>query len=234
MTVLTSESTLLGTTTGRLPRVNLMPPEVAQARAMRRVQMVLGGVGVGAVALVGLLYVSASHSVSAANSDLEAAKSRTTQLNTQVAQYSQVTSTINAANAAQAQLALAMGDEVRYSQLLNDLSLAIPSTVWLKTLSFTAAGAPGTAGAAGTTAFTGVPDGATAIGQMQVSGTGFSHNDVALWLEALAGLNKTYGNPYFTSSTEALIGPRRSVNFSSTAVLLSTAESHRYTTPAGS
>jgi Tfp pilus assembly protein PilN len=232
MTVLTSETSLLGTTTGRLPRVNLMPPEVAQARAMRRVQMGLGAVGVGAVVVVGLLYASAAHSVSSANSDLAAAKSQTTSLQNQVGQYAQVTQTIDAANAAQAQLTLAMGDEVRYSQLLNDLSLAIPSTVWLKSLAFAATGTPGTPGATATALPASVGS-ATQIGQLTVSGTGFSHNDVALWLEALAGLSTTYANPYFASSTEALIGTRRTVNFTSTAALLSTAESNRYTTPTG-
>ena len=228
MTVLTSESNLLGTTTGRLPRVNLMPPEVAEAKAMRRVQMALGAAGVASVAVVGMLYVSASHSVSSANADLASAKSQTTQLQNQVARYSDVTATINAANAAQAQLATAMGDEIRYSQLLSDLSLSIPSTVWLKSLSFaSAAPAPGAAPTA-------TYGGATQVGLLTVNGTGFSHDDVALWLEALARMDKTYANPYFASSTEALIGTRPSVNFSSTAVLLSTAESNRYKTAPGS
>ena len=230
MTVLTSESNLLGTTTGRLPRVNLMPPEVAEAKAMRRLQTVLGAAGLASVAVVGVLYVSASHSVSAANSDLESAKAQTTQLQGQVAKYKDVTATINAANAAQAQLVTAMGDEVRYSQLLNDLSLAVPSTVWLKSLQFSStAPSVGTPGAAPVSY-----NGVLPMGTMTVQGIGFSHNDVALWLDALAGLDKTYANPYFTNSTEALIGKRPTVNFNANAVVLSSAQSHRYTIPAGS
>lgn len=232
MTVLTSESTLLGTTTGRLPRVNLMPPEVAQARAMRRVQMGLGAVGVGALAVVGLLYVSATHSVSSANSDLAAAKTQTTQLQGEVARYRNVTATIDAANAAQAQLTTAMGDEVRYSQVLNDLSLAVPSTVWLKSLAFTstppvvAGAAPGAAPA--------TYGGVLPMGTLTATGVGFSHNDVALWLDAIAGLNKTYANPYFSNATAALLGPRKVVNFNANAVVLSTAQSGRYKNAAGS
>jgi len=232
MTVLTSESNLLGTTTGRLPRVNLMPPEVAEAKAMRRVQMALGAAGLASVAVVGALYVSASHSVSSANDDLTAAKSQTTTLQNQVAKYKDVTATINAANAAQAQLVTAMGDEVRYSQLLNDLSLAVPSTVWLKSLAFSTV-APTAAGAApGAAPVT--YGGVTPIGTMTVSGVGFSHGDVALWLDAVAGLDKTYANPYFTNSTEALIGTRATVNFNANAVVLTTAQSGRYKTAAGS
>jgi Tfp pilus assembly protein PilN len=231
MTVLTSESTLLGTTTGRLPRVNLMPPEVAQARAMRRVQMGLGAVGVGAVAQVALLYVSASHSVSSANSDLAASKAQTTSLESQVAKYRDVTATIDAANAAQAQLVTAMGDEVRYSQVLNDLSLAVPGTVWLKSLQFSSTPPTATAPGAAPALFAG---GATAMGTMSATGIGFSHNDVALWLDAIAGLNKTYANPYFSNSTGALLGKRAVVNFNTNAVVLSTAQSGRYKNAAGS
>jgi Tfp pilus assembly protein PilN len=229
MTVLTSESNLLGTTTGRLPRVNLMPPEVAQARAMRRIQMGLGAAGLASVVVVGLLYVSASHSVSNANSDLLAAKSQATQLQGQMAKYEDVTATIDAANAAQAQLVTAMGDEVRYSQVLNDLSLAVPSTVWLTNLAFTSSVPSAASGAAAVTY-----GGVSPLGMMTVSGVGFSHDDVALWLDAVAGLDKTYANPYFTNSTEALVGPRKTVNFNANAVVLSTAESGRYKTAAGS
>jgi Tfp pilus assembly protein PilN len=224
MTVLTSESTFLGTTTGRLPRVNLMPPEVAEAKAMRRVQMGLGAAGLASVAVVGVLYVSASHSVSSAQSDLADAKTQTTSLQGQVAKYKDVTATINAANAAQGQLVTAMGDEVRYSQLLNDLSLSIPSTVWLKSLGFSSV-APST-GAPGTAAVT--YNGALPIGTFTVTGVGFSHNDVALWLDSVAGLTKTYASPYFTNSPEALIGARRTVNYSDTAVVLITAQSGRF------
>jgi Tfp pilus assembly protein PilN len=231
MTVLTSESTLLGTTTGRLPRVNLMPPEVAQARAMRRVQMGLGAVGVGAVVVVGMLYVSASHSVSSANDDLAAAKSQTTSLQSQVAKYRDVTATIDAANQAQSQLVTAMGDEVRYSQVLNDLSLAVPGTVWLKSLAFTAAPPAAAAPGSAPVVYAG---GATPMGTMTVSGIGFSHNDVALWLDAIAGLSKTYANPYFSNSTGSLLGKRLVVNFNTNAVVLSTAQSGRYKTAAGS
>ncbi len=229
MTVLTSESTFLGTTTGRLPRVNLMPPEVAEAKALRKVQMGLAAAGLASLAIVGLLYVSASHSVSSAEGDLTETKTKSIALQGQVAKYRDVTATINAANAAQAQLVVAMGDEVRYSQLLNDLSLAIPSSVWLKNVTF----APAKPTSGTSTAPLIFEGGATQIGTLTVNGIGFSHDDVALWLDAMAGLNKTYANPYFDSSTEALIGSRVTVNFTATNILLSTAASGRFAAGGG-
>ena len=53
------------------------------------------------------------------------------------------------------------------------------------------------------------------IGTVTFSGVGFNHDDVAVWLESLAK-QKGYANPYFSTSTEALIGTRTTVNFAST------------------
>ena len=225
MTVLTSETSVL-VAGARLPRVNLLPPEIAAAKKMRKVQLGLGAAGVCAVALVGGLYLQATSSVSSAQSSLDNANSQTTTLRTQIAKYGDVTATRMAAEAAQKQLATAMGDEVRYSQLLTDLSLSVPSTVWLKTLAYAAPASanPNGAPAAATTTTAG------GAGTFTVTGTAYSHDDVALWLEALARL-KTYANPYFTNSTEALIGQRRTVNFSSSADVTPAARSNRYVTP---
>ncbi|MGB8649506.1 MAG: PilN domain-containing protein [Mycobacteriales bacterium] len=230
MTVLSSETKLLGGPTTALPRVNLLPPEIAEQRAFRRIQFALGAAVLASVAVVGLLYMSASHSVSSANSDLAAATQQNTSLQSQVAQFHDVTSIYAQAAAAQAQLTTAMGDEVRYSQLLNDLSLSVPSNVWLTSVAFTQGGSSVPAAAAAAAAA--APGAPTQIGTFTVSGVAFSHDDVAVWLESIAGL-KTYANPYFSSSTEALIGTRKSVNFGSTAAVTSAALSGRYTKPAG-
>jgi Tfp pilus assembly protein PilN len=219
VTVLSSETRLIGTGSALLPRVNLLPPEIGERRQFRRIQAGLGSAVVASVAVVGLLVVSASHGVSSAKSDLASAQSQNVSLQAEAAKYRNVTAVYAAAAAAQAQLSQAMGDEVRYSQLLNDLSLSIPSNVWLKNLAFAQGGAPGApAAAAGAT---------PSVGTLTVSGVAYSHDDVALWLESIAGL-KTYESPYFSNSTEALLGTKPVVNFSGTASLTGAALSKRY------
>lgn len=212
-----------------LPRVNLLPPEIAETRRMRRIQVGLGGAVLGAVGVVALLYVAASSSLSSAQSDLDAATATQASLQAETAKYREVTAIYARAAAAQAMLTQAMGEEVRYSQLLNDLSLSVPENVWLKNVVFTQT--PATAGGAATTA-TAVPGVVPGIGTVTFTGIGFSHDDVAVWLESLAS-QKGYANPYFTASTEALIGSRKTVNFTSTAILTPAAYSGRYTKPAG-
>jgi Tfp pilus assembly protein PilN len=224
MTVTTSTdesgTRLLQGGTGLLPRVNLLPPEIAERRAFRRIQ---GGLGVAIVAvllIMAFVVISASHSVSSAKQDLTAAQDEHARLQNQAKAYANVSAIYAAADAAQAQLVTAMGTEVRFSQLLTDLSLNIPSSVWVSSVSMST-GLP-----------TVTPAGTPSIGTFTVNGIGFSHNDVGLWLESVAGL-KTYSNPYFSSSTEALLGTRKTVNFSSTATLTPAALSGRYTQQSG-
>lgn len=224
MTVTTStdesSTRLLGGGTGLLPRVNLLPPELAEMRAFRRVQ---GGLGVAVLAvllIMGLVVVSASHSVSSARNDLTASQTENTRLQTQAKSYANVSAIYAAADAAQLQLATAMGDEVRFSQLLTDLSLSVPSSVWVSNVSLT------------TTPLGASATGSPSIGTFTVSGVGFSHNDVGLWLDSVAGL-KSYSDPYFSTSTELLMGTRKVVNFTSTATLTPAALSNRYTQAGG-
>ena len=211
-----------------LPRVNLLPPEIAETRRFKRIQVGLGASVLGAVGIVALLYVSASGGVSDAQSKVDAQAAQAASLQSQTAKYAGVTAVYAKADAAQAMLTSAMGEEVRYSQLLNDLSLSVPENVWIKNLQFTQT--PPTATATGTS---GVP--AAGIGTLSVTGVGFSHDDVAVWLESLASQNngKTYVDPYFSNSTEALLGTRRTVNFTSTATVTPNAYSHRYDRPVG-
>jgi Tfp pilus assembly protein PilN len=210
-----------------LPRVNLLPPEIAESRRFRRIQMGLGGAVLGAVGIVALLYVSASSSVSGAQSSLDTATAQHTSLQAETAKYSQVTAIYGRAAAAQAMLTQAMGEEVRFSQFMNDLSLTVPENVWLKNVTFTQTVATPATAAAPTAGLA-----TTGIGSVTFTGVGFSHDDVAVWLESLAS-QKGYADPYFTNSTEALLGTRKTVNLTSTATLTPAAYSGRYTKPAG-
>lgn len=211
----------VGTGLVALPRVNLLPPEIGEAARFRRVQLALGGGVLAAVGVVALLFVGASSSLSEANTELEASTATGSQLQGETAKYADVTAVYAQAAAAEAMLTQAMGEEVRYSQFLNDLSLTVPDNIWIKNIAFNQAAVPPALGST-----------EPGIGTVTFSGVAFKHDDVAVWLESLAK-QKGYANPYFSNSTEALIGTRKTVSFSSTATLTSDALSKRYTAPAG-
>lgn len=221
MSLLTKSQETTETGLVTLPRVNLMPPEIAERKRFRRVQVGLGTAVLGAVGVVAMAFVMASASADAAGEELSAASAENSRLKAETAKYADVQAVYAQAAAAQAMLAEAMGEEVRYSRFLSDLSLSVPEDVWLTSLSYTQEEVAPAVGAT-----------EPGVGRLTVQGRGFSHEDVALWLESLAAQN-TYTNAYFSSSSETLIGTREAVDFTSTATLTPKALSGRYTSPAG-
>ncbi|MDP3711840.1 MAG: PilN domain-containing protein [Mycobacteriales bacterium] len=221
MTAVTQETRLVGTGLALLPRVNLLPPEIEERKKLKQIQVGLGAAVLASVGVVGVLVMAANGSLNSANEELATATTQSTQLKAEAATYANVTAVYAQAAAAQALLTQAMGEEVRYSRFMNDLSLTVPDNVWVKAVAFSQGAAPG---AAGTTE--------PGIGTVTFSGVGFSHDDVAVWLESLA-TQKGYTNPDFTNSTETLIGTRKTVTFTSTVQMTAAALSGRYTKPLG-
>ena len=212
----------------RLPCVNLLPPEIAERERFRRVQLGLGAGLLAVAGAVAALQLAATGSVQDAEQSLQTAVGRGAELSASSAQFADVQDVHDTADAARAVLVQAMGDEVRFSAFLDDLSQTVPRNVWLKDVSFTQA--PPT-GQAAPTAPAGTGE-AAGIGTVTFTGVAFEHDDVAAWLESLAE-QKGYADPYFTESTTGLIGSRRTVSFTSTVTLTAEALSRRWT-PDGS
>jgi Tfp pilus assembly protein PilN len=205
---------------GSVPRVNLMPPEIAESARMRQVQLVMGLGVLVAVVIVALLYMHEHSKVSAAKSQLTAAQDAEAGLNSKLASLASVRQTLADVQAKQALLTSAMGGEVRWSGVLSDLSLRIPHNVFLTSMTV----AQTTTSTPSTPANTpGTP-----IGSITFAGTALRHDDVAAWLDSLAK-ERGFADPLFSSSTEAVGG---TVTFSSTASVTTSAESGRYATPA--
>jgi Tfp pilus assembly protein PilN len=211
----------------RLPFVNLMPPEIAERRRFRRVQTGLAGAVLAAVVVVGLLFLVASGGVSDANDEVVEAQSQQRAVQAETARYRDVTATYKRAADAQALLVAAMGQEVRYSRFLNDLTLTIPPNVWIKNVAYTQTAAVAAPAATATS-----PTTLPGIGTVTLSGVAYSHDDVAQWLDSLAA-QKGYTGITLQSSTEALLGTRNVANWSSTVVLSADALSGRYVKAGG-
>lgn len=227
MSVLTGSGTdteLLATPVSaglRLPCVNLLPPEIAEREHFRRVQLGLGAGLLAVAGVVAALQLGATGSVQEAERSLQSAVGRGAELSASSAQFADVQDVHDTADAARAVLVQAMGDEVRFSAFLDDLSQTVPRNVWLKDVTFSQTPPTAQTAPAG--------PGATAdIGTVSFTGVAFDHDDVAAWLESLAE-QEGYADPYFTESTTGLIGSRRTVSFTSTVTLTSEALSRRWT-----
>lgn len=205
------------------PRVNLLPPEIAQRSRLRRLQIGVGCLLLTAVGTVASLSMTADAALHDAASELDAASARGAALQAQSAKYVDVLAVHRRADAAQDVLALAMAEEVRFSGLLDGLSRTVPDRVWLEDVTFSQLAAPSVAGSP-----------AGGIGTVTFTGEAFSHDDVAAWLDALA-LQEGYAAPSLTESTASAQGADGTVHFTSTVTLTPAALSRRHTatTPEG-
>ncbi|MDQ1643652.1 MAG: type pilus assembly protein PilN [Actinomycetota bacterium] len=220
-------STLTTVRSATLPRVNLLPPEIEQARRVRKVQGGLGVAVVAALAVVAGLFVLANNQVNAANDDLASSKATGTQLEATAAQYSDVPLVYAQVDAAEAQLSRAMGKEIRWSFFLNDLSLKTPNRVWLSEMTVATTDASAVAPAASATYLS------PGIGTVQLIGHAKEYKDVATWLDTLAK-QKGFAQPYFTNAAREKIGDVNTVHFDSKVSITEDALSKRYIQKAGS
>lgn len=228
-----STSILNDTVTTTLPVVNLLPPEIGEQRRLRKLKSGLGICVVAAVGVVGALYVVASSEVTRAQGDLTNTQSQGSQLQVETAKFANVPATIAKVDVAKSQRSQAMSQEIRWSNYLNDLSLRIPAKVWLSSVSATQ-NVDLPVAAAGTATATAYPE--PGIGQVTFEGMAYTHNDVASWLQMLAG-QEGFTQAYFTNSVEdeSLTGPggKPTVHFTSQATLTEDALSRRFEEKAG-
>lgn len=225
------------------PKVNLMPEQIAQEAKVRSAKLLAaGGIAVSA-ALIGAMLVMANGDVANAQDQVDAAQAQSVALHAQAAQYAQVPLVYAQVTLSQQQLSQAMGGEVRWSYVLNNIALTIPKGVGLTSMTGTIAGAtapstggappPSSAGATGTTSVLGTPG----IGNITYAGQATSYDNVALWLDSQAK-QPYYVDPYVTSATQAPANasdPKAPdlVTFASTVTLTNKALSHRFDGTAG-
>lgn len=200
-----------------MPAVNLMPPEIAEAARFRQLQVVMGAAVVLSAVIVGLLYTHARSGVSNAQKSLTASENTHTSLQTKLTSLSSVQQTYDDVQAKEQLLQTAMGPEIRWSYILNDLSFRVPSNVWLTNVSATEAGIDGSAPSTDP----------TSIGSISFSGFAMKHDDVAAFLDSLAK-EKGFTNASFSSSVETGFGSRGVVTYNTSVDLDSTALSNRY------
>jgi hypothetical protein len=206
-----------------VPKVNLLPHEILDARRFRRVQRFLVGGVLGTVGLAGLGLVWGLHGVSVAQAELDASRARTAQLHTEEAKYADVPRLLAQVDQAKSARSQALGNDVLWYRFFDDLASATPSTISLTNVSVAMEAA---AGAASGSADPLTPAG---LGTVTFSGSGDHFPDVATWLESVATINGLDGSTLQSATRAAgessTQGP---VTFSSKVVIDESALSHRF------
>jgi Tfp pilus assembly protein PilN len=221
-----ASQTLRGTsTTTAAPRVNLLPPEIAEHSKLRKAQFAMVGTGLAAVAVVGVMYTQQSAKVGDAQQQKVAAEAAHVRLTAEKAKLQSVSDTYAQVDQAKVTLAGAMHDEILWSGYLHDLTLTIPENVWLTNMTAKLENKPPLTG-------NNAPVLDPGLGSVTFTGRALAQSDVAAWLESVSK-EKGYTDPYFSQSVEALIGNVPVMNFTSTVTLTEKSLSTRYTTPKG-
>lgn len=193
-------------------RINLLPPEVELRRRQRRLVSSVIAAGVAVVAVFALVYVVQTVRLNSEKGKLEAQQARNSSLKAKVAQLAAFDLLAKELKSKTDLVSALTQAEVRWSVLLADISLVIPSDAWLTSFTgnINVAAAAGGGGAAGGSALE--------LGAIQLNGNTFTHVDVAKWLTRLAGVD-AFVLPYLSLSSKGTIGETEIVLFTSSVRL---------------
>lgn len=229
-------STAVITELATLPRVNLLPPEFAQRKRLRRLQ---AGIAAGVLASAGVvaaLHIAALGQVDEARAELGTVQARQAELQSKVTELAHVPRVLAEVAAAEGRRGQALASEIRWSSYLHRIATDVPDNVWLRNVTVTQLTAgpvtPGTTTPEAPTAWA-VPGVAT----ISFEGRAYRYPDVSVWLETLAK-QKGLTQPYLTTATEeeSLSGPEDEpvLTFSSEVTVTEEALRRRYEPKAGS
>jgi Tfp pilus assembly protein PilN len=190
-------------------QINLLPPEIAQRRRAREITLLIGAAGLVLVGLLVLVFLIETARIAGERRHLNDVKGENAALQSKVNELQIFAQHEQQLQTKESLLAGLTQNEVRWSIVLNDLSIRIPSDVWLTT--FTGS----------VTASTGAPQAGNqplAVGTLSLIGSTFTHLDVAKYLARLADVPE-FSFPYLTLSAKGGTATSPLVTFNSTVEL---------------
>lgn len=191
-------------------QINLLPREIAERRRARQITVFLGAAGLALVAILALIFLIQTARLAGERSKLEDTKRQTSALQRQVNQLQNFADLEQTLRTKEDLLGRLTATEVRWSVLLADISLVIPSEVWLTNFSGSVQAAPGAPAPR--------PGTALVLGTIQASGMSFTHLDVAKWLTRLAEVRE-FAFPYLSLTSKAGDAGQTLVQFNSSVQL---------------
>lgn len=175
-----------------MTQVNLLPSDVRQRLKTRQLTVLVGLVAAIVVAALLGMFVLENGKLSSVNNDLTAAKAKNNSLQSTVASLQRF-KVLDDQRLAQKQIvATAKNGVVRFSGVMHDLSMVIPSTVYLNSVTATLSLGDGASTA---------PNTGGVVGNIQFQGSAQDNLSVALWLTRLAQVTG-WDNSWITGVTK--------------------------------
>jgi Tfp pilus assembly protein PilN len=194
-------------------RMNLLPPEVRQRQRTRRQTAAVIAAGVVVLAGIGALYFLQQLRLVGVNNDLEEQRENNAAIQAQINDLRRFDELQREVQASRTMLQTLLANEILWSGVLRDVSLVIPSDVWLSGLTGDTnesgnTQAPATTGTTGT----------GLVGQITFNGFSLDHRAVALWLARLDDV-RGFANPWLSNAQKTDVGNNQVVQFTSSVDL---------------
>jgi Tfp pilus assembly protein PilN len=194
-------------------RMNLLPPEVRQRQRTRRQTAAVIAAGVVVLAGIGALYFLQQLRLVGVNNDLEEQRDANAAIQAQINDLRRFDELQREVQASRTMLQTLLANEILWSGVLRDVSLVIPSDVWLSGLTGDTNESGNTAAPATTgTTNTGL------VGQITFNGFSLDHRAVALWLARLDDV-RGFANPWLSNAQKTDVGNNQVVQFTSSVDL---------------
>jgi Tfp pilus assembly protein PilN len=195
-------------------RINLLPPEVRQRQSIRRRTAAVIAAGVVVLAGVAALYFLQQLRLVGVNNDLEDQQAANAGIQAQINDLRRFDELQREVEASRGMLTTLMANEILWSGVLRDVSLVIPSDVWLSGMTGQmneSGGAPAAPATPGVT-------GQGLVGQITFTGFSLDHRAVALWLARLDDV-RGFANPWLSNAQKTDVGTSKVVQFASSVDL---------------
>jgi Tfp pilus assembly protein PilN len=197
-------------------RINLLPPEVRQRQSVRRRTAAVVAAGVVVLAGVAALYFLQQLRLVGVNNDLEDQRATNSGIQAQINDLRRFDELQREVEASRTMLSTLMSNEILWSGVLRDVSLVIPSDVWLSGMTGQTNESGGAVTPAPGTAVTGPGQGL--VGQITFNGFALDHRAVALWLARLDDV-RGFANPWLSNAQKTDVGTSKVVQFASSVDL---------------
>jgi Tfp pilus assembly protein PilN len=194
-------------------RMNLLPPEVRQRQRTRRQTAAVIAAGVVVLAGIGALYFLQQLRLVGVNNDLEAQREANAGIQAQINDLRRFDELQREVQASRTMLQTLLANEILWSGVLRDVSLVIPSDVWLSGLT----GDTNESGNTQAPATTGTTN-TGLVGQITFNGFSLDHRAVALWLARLDDV-RGFANPWLSNAQKTDVGNNQVVQFTSSVDL---------------
>ena len=202
----------------QVPKVNLLPPEIEEARKFRSTRLVLGGAVLGVVGLLAGGYLWATLDAANAADELAAEQATTQQLNGEKGKYARVPEVLAEVDAVRQARQASMTQDVLWAPQLDQIVTEMPADMTFKSL---------TMAFDTSDSMTDPLQDPEAVGSIVIEAIGTNHTTAAAWLEA-AAKHPGYVNPYLSTSSYAEEGGQVKTVFTSNTRFTPEVYSGRY------